>query len=170
MTIPELYVSGKSIPEIARLERTNRSRVRMILLAAGVKLRTRAEGVRLSPLLGVAARGKTRQPFSRRWRSRISMARRKWAAKHAKGTSTKSSGYVEITRGPNKGRSVHAVKMEQHIERRLRKNEIVHHRGRRSDNRLTQLELMTRSEHARLHALERTHERDRAGRFKKGTN
>jgi len=46
--------------------------------------------------------------------------------------------------------------MEKGIGRHLRKHEVVHHRNRiRVDNRLSNLQLMTRSGHTRHHALER---------------
>lgn len=78
------------------------------------------------------------------------------------GESQKQNGYIEITTGENKGRSKHVVTMERHIQRRVTKNEIVHHLNEiRNDNRIENLELMTRSEHSALHAR---------NRVKKGTN
>ncbi len=47
----------------------------------------------------------------------------------------------------------HRLVIEQYIGRHLKKDESVHHINRnRKDNRLENLQLMTRSEHAKLHA------------------
>lgn len=89
----------------------------------------------------------------------LEAARRR--AVNAIGTSTKPNGYVEYTRGPNEGRSVHVVAIEQCIGRRLAPDEVVHHiNGDRSDNRVENLQLMTRSEHARHHLMERKGRKD----------
>jgi len=50
------------------------------------------------------------------------------------------------------GRHAHRKIMEKHIERRLRSDEIVHHiDGNRHNNDISNLEILTRAEHARLH-------------------
>lgn len=50
----------------------------------------------------------------------------------------------------------HVFIMEKHIGRLLNNNEVVHHKNKiRNDNRIENLQLMTLSEHARLHMLER---------------
>lgn len=60
--------------------------------------------------------------------------------------SASKSGYV----------MEHVFIMEQHIGRRLHKDECVHHINRKKDdNRLSNLQLMTKREHMSLHAKER---------------
>ena len=68
----------------------------------------------------------------------------------------------------NKYRSVHVVAMEKNIGRKLNSNEVVHHiDGNKSNNDLSNLALMTRSEHARLHAIEanKTRRRNKRGQY-----
>lgn len=51
-------------------------------------------------------------------------------------------------------RDEHRLVMEMREARRLGPNEVVHHiNGNRSDNRLENLELVSRSEHSRAHAI-----------------
>ncbi|MCA9368470.1 HNH endonuclease [Candidatus Kaiserbacteria bacterium] len=46
----------------------------------------------------------------------------------------------------------HRVVMELHLGRKLRRDEVVHHRNEdKSDNRIENLEVMTRAQHARHH-------------------
>jgi hypothetical protein len=64
--------------------------------------------------------------------------------------------------------SEHVAIMETYIGRRLAVNEVVHHiNGNRQDNRIENLEIMSTSEHCRLHGCEsaRNKNRDEHGRF-----
>jgi len=48
----------------------------------------------------------------------------------------------------------HTYTMEQHIGRRIKSNEVVHHlNGDRLDNRIENLELLTRREHMKIHDI-----------------
>lgn len=151
-----LYKSGMSIPEVAEEVGASRSTVRYHLKRADA-LRSRTDGVRLAAekgRIGNSLRGQRRK-FSESHKRSISKARKNWAENHAKGTRITPSGYVEFTRGPNKGRSVHVVKMEDRIGRQLRDDECVHHiDGDRQNNDDNNLALLTRSGHTRLHRRE----------------
>jgi predicted DNA-binding protein (UPF0251 family) len=72
------------------------------------------------------------------------------------------SGYVRLrtpTDSISKGESngyirEHDYIMEKHIGRALTKDEVVHHiNGIKTDNRLENLQLMTRAEHMKLHCI-----------------
>lgn len=62
------------------------------------------------------------------------------------------NGYVVRYTGNGEGKKEHIAIMEAHVGRAIKPTEIVHHiNGDRSDNRLENLQLMTRGEHSRLH-------------------
>lgn len=93
------------------------------------------------------------------------------------GGFTKSNGYIKVLVGNGTYRSLHVVLVEEFLGRSLGKNECVHHcNGNKRDNRLENLELMTRSEHSRLHCTLLSDEsRKKAkiaklGKFKKETH
>lgn len=168
------YVSKReSIPRIANKYGLPRSAVRYALIISGVELRPRADAARLasvgrpSPL-----KGAKRPPFSQEWKENIGVGRREWGASNARGLSQKPNGYLEYTRGENKGRAQHVVVMEARIGRRLLPDEHVHHiDGDRTNNNENNLALVTRSGHARLHRIEdalagKKRERDENGRLR----
>ncbi len=154
--LKDMYYGGMSIPEISRATNMGKSTVRYYLLKAGTKMRSRAEGVRNCKTLGLHLKGKKKKPFTKEHRDNIRKAKIMWANKNAKGTSLKPNGYLEITRGADKNRSVHVVKMEQHIGHKLNASEVVHHVDRnRQNNDIGNLVLMTRSDHTKLHRKEK---------------
>ena len=62
--------------------------------------------------------------------------------------------YMRKTTAPNKRKRSHRLIMERYLGRDLTFNEVVHHINRNKlDNRVENLQLMTRSEHTRLHQL-----------------
>lgn len=166
--IVRLYLAGKSTGDLAHNTGMPKSRIRNLLLDAGV-LRTRSEAHRLAcaqDKYGKPLRGKKRV-FSDTWKDNIRAGMLRHAEQHAKCVTFKKNGYVEYTTGEHKGRSVHDVEMEKKIGRKLESNECVHHiNGNRSDNRIENLDLMTIAEHARLHRKnEPTRARDQKGKF-----
>lgn len=65
---------------------------------------------------------------------------------------------------PRKGGYVreHVRVMELHVGRRIQRDEVVHHKDHdHTNNALANLELLTHSEHSRLHRREDTHKRKR---------
>lgn len=159
----DLYIGErKSMPQIAEQLNLPYSRVRSMMIKYDIPIRSRVEGIRLAgPRVGSGMRGK-RRVFSEQHIKNLKMAIAKRWEKGAKGVSLKPNGYYEITRGKHKGQSIHVVIMESLIGRRLHKNEVVHHKnGCKTDNRISNLELMTRSEHSRIHAKIKNKSRSR---------
>jgi hypothetical protein len=166
----ELYNEGNSIPEVSDKTGIPRSTLRFRFKSKGI-LRSREDAIRMAAKkgkLGSGMRGKKRI-FSKEWKEKIRQAKLKHGLEYAVGLSKKPSGYLEITRGPNKGKSQHVVIMERFIGRHLDSDECIHHiNGIKDDNRLCNLQLMTRSTHMKLHASERTIIRDEKGRITNG--
>jgi hypothetical protein len=141
-----------SIPQVANKIGLPVSTVRNRLLSEGITLRSRADGVRLrGDVLGKHAIG-VKRSFSQASRNGMSAARLRWSADNAVGTRINTRGYVEFTIGPNKGRSVHAVTVEEFIGKGIEPDEVVHHINEdKKHNDLDNLALMTLSDHTRLH-------------------
>jgi len=167
----ESYRNGSTLAEIAAQTDVPVSTVRLSLLRAGITMRPAgymSEAARMrrastpSPLLG--------RTFSPEVRQKMRDAKRIWwDERGVAGVCKKPSGYLEYTTGEHKHRAVHRVLMEAIIGRPLTRDEVVHHIDHdRTNNDPSNLQLMTRSEHARLHANEYIHSRARGedGRLK----
>lgn len=156
VALVEDYRRGSTLVEVAAKYGLGVSTARYHVRRAGA-LRSVQEALRLAASkgrFGSGRRGK-RGPMSEEQKRKLSDSRLEWAEENAVGFSIKPSGYVEYTRGPNKGRSEHVVMIERRIGRRLIKGECVHHiDGDRSNNSIDNLALMTISGHARLHRRE----------------
>jgi len=167
--LKDLYVGQLlSIPLVSSRLQVSQSTVRARLKESGL-LRSRSDAIRLARdqgRIGSGLRGKTRV-MTDEWKRNISLSARRRGEARAKGASLKPSGYLEHTRGDHKGRPVHVTTMEEAIGRRVLHGEVVHHVDHdRTNNDLANLQLMTRSEHSRLHALENTSQRKRAANGK----
>lgn len=151
-----LYLNGMSIPQVSEETGIPRSTLRRRFHHLGM-LRTRTEGVRMAGRdgrIGLRLKGRKRQ-FSQEHKDAIQRGRAKWGMENAVGVSRKPSGYLEYTTGEHKGRSVHVVKMEERLGRRLLPDEEVHHiDGNRANNDENNLALVTKSGHQRLHRFE----------------
>lgn len=162
----DMYLSGMSIPQISNETGIAMSTLRFRFKKAGI-LRSRGDAIRIAAAegrLGSGLRGKKRK-FTEEWKQNISKSKKGVG----KGRSVKPNGYVEITMGENKGRGEHVVVMEGIIGRRLFHNECVHHIDHdKTNNHPSNLMLMTKSEHASLHATENHNGRlrDKNWRFK----
>jgi hypothetical protein len=144
-----MYQSGLSIPEISEKTGTPKSTIRFKL-------------IRKSPY----------KPWNSKSKKKASAAQiKRWDRTGRKGVSLKPNGYLEFTHGPQKGRSVHRVIIEKYLGRKLDYFETIHHcDGNRSNNKIGNLELMSRAEHARIHRAADIFQRKRnsKGQFIKG--
>ena len=168
MNYIELYLSGMSIKQVHKETGIPLSNIRNWLCREGI-LRTRQEGIVLAASQGRLSHGRgVKRIFTDKWKSNLSRATKdRWEGK-SKGFSKKPSGYIEITTGEHKGRSQHVVIAEEKIGRKLLACECVHHKDERRDNNdPDNLEVMTRSEHARLHRLKAPVQRTKIGQFKR---
>lgn len=168
----DMYAEMKSLGDISVALGLPKSRVRKIILSSGL-MRDRKEALRIVLDEGRIAnklRGRKR-PYSDEVKMRVLRAAWEGRRKKAKGTRINSQGYVEFTMGENYGRREHTVLVEENIGRRLNKDECVHHiDGDKTNNALSNLQLMSFADHARLHReLEKSQGKERTrenGRFR----
>lgn len=66
--------------------------------------------------------------------------------------SSRKDGYIRIAVGRKERKLLHRVIMEKYLGRELRRNEVVHHiDGDNTNNDITNLKVMSQSEHIALH-------------------
>ncbi len=125
------------------------------------------QGHRLSQeqCMAISKRNKGRK-FSQETKQRMSASAKKGGIGHKK---KRSDGYVAIyfPDHPNSSKDgyvmEHILVMECVVGRRLHGEECVHHKnGKRNDNRIENLQLMTKSEHMRHHMKIRWEEKRNA--------
>ena len=169
-----LYEEGLSLLEVSAEIGANYSATRNMVMRSGVEIRSRKKaGGMAGPKISRKAKGVNRGPFTDLHKKRISEGRSRWGKENAVGVRKTSNGYMEHTTWPKKGHGVHRSVAEEKIGRTLRADEVVHHvNGARDDNRPDKLEVMTRSEHCKLHATENHTKRSRndLGQFTGGSH
>lgn len=173
--IVSLYVGGLSTKQIAEKTGVSASTVWRRVKASG-NVRSGSESVRLAISQGRGAAKLAGRPknMSVEWQQKMTAAANVAKRAKAKGYRINSHGYVEYTYGPNAGRSVHVVRMEDRLGRRLLADEVVHHiDGDKQNNSDSNLALLTNSAHTRLHRFQDAlsgvrRERDENGKFIKG--
>lgn len=103
--------------------------------------------------------GRTR-PAIRHKASRLGIKRR---GKGREDRIVDKSGYIALS-SYKKRKVVHRIVMENHLGRELSPDELVHHKdGNKHNNHISNLEVVTRSEHMKIH--NETRNRDEKGRF-----
>ena len=81
------------------------------------------------------------------WRGKFRELHPRWQG----GRNIDAKGYVRVTSPDGCIVYEHRLVMEQHLGRTLRGDEVVHHLGDRSDNRVEMLAVMSLAEHTQLH-------------------
>ena len=83
-----------------------------------------------------------------------------WKAKDKNSFRLNNEGYLRN----HKDQYLHRLVMEKHLKRKLKKNEHIHHKdGNKLNNRISNLELHTNSNHRKEH--NKNAKRDKKGRF-----
>ena len=116
-------------------------------------LRGRIEGLKIAVADGRCITNRDPNSFTEEMRIKIAETKRLNTLLNSEKVTLKPSGYLEYTRGENKGKTQHRVVMEKHLGRKLGGNEYVHHINHiKTDNRLENLEVMDKCLHSSLHA------------------
>ncbi|MFC3638183.1 HNH endonuclease signature motif containing protein [Camelimonas fluminis] len=158
--IRQMYEDEKSSSEIAAVAGISPTQVLRVLHGEGVRARSASENKKISH-----ARPETKQRLSAAFtgralpesakailRGRTGPINANWRS----GLTISAGGYVCFTSSPangeHAGKPLHKIVAEWKIGRRLLPDEVVHHADRNKlNNDPNNLEVMTSSEHARLH-------------------
>lgn len=105
-------------------------------------------------------------PRTKEWRTRISAAQKGRAGRAGPdnggwkgGRYAASDGYIYRLIAPCVYMTEHRALMQEHLGRKLKHDEVVHHiNENKSDNRIQNLQVLTRSEHAKIHGFGGCHE------------
>lgn len=158
----ERYKNGASVADLTPISGVSEHTLRRRFLKAGI-MRNRTEANQIAFSTGKMDNRKSRKgvPQSEDAKEKQSTSMLASWETRARGWRVSSKGYHEYTRGPNAGRSFHVILMEERIGRKLFDDEVVHHiDGDTTNNDISNLALMTKSAHSRLHR----HEDKLAGR------
>ena len=142
-----------SVKDIALLFKLSISTVRRRLIQH-IKMRTGLETRRLrGDDIGSHLRGKSRILSQTHKNAMKKGAISRWDRDAVGHTLKKSSGYLVVTRGINKSRQYHQVVYEGYYNIKISPDQVVHHiNGNKLDNRIENLQLLTKEEHSSLHA------------------
>lgn len=160
--IASMYQRGESSTQIAELFGLSGTHVLRILREAGVSIRQASENKRLSQSrpevrkkMSEAATGRALpESAKQRLRERVGSKNHNWVS----GITMQVSGYLQFTasvaNGEQAGKFLHTVIAEWKLGRKLLPGEVVHHKDRNKlNNDPNNLEVMTASEHAKLHIV-----------------
>ena len=175
--LAERYVEGECVAQICAGTAISPHTLRRRFLALGI-MRSKDAAIKHAFESGRMKGRKTRAgvPQSDEGKRKASETKRKKADETARGWRITSHGYVAFTRrgDPNYGRMLHVVRMEEAIGRSIKRGECVHHiDGNKLNNDISNLQLMSHAEHARLHRRQEAENELRRpknlnGRFSKG--
>ena len=166
MTIPKkeeltkLYNSGYSIKEISNIINCSVGKTFKFLHLYNIKTRPKTNKFGINKMAkSKVGKSHIGHPMSENTKKSIVEANSLKGIGHKK---THKAGYVMIY-FPDHPKSTkdgyimeHDLVMECYIGRWLKEDEVVHHKNHiKNDNRIENLELLTKKEHARLHMIER---------------
>lgn len=170
MDFIDLYVNqGMSLSEVSATTGIAKSTIRFRLSKLAL-LRSNNDGLIIAGKKGKLSANKgIKRNITPEWKAKIAATKARLILENSDKIILKNNGYYEYARGINKGRRVHRVLMEEHLGRKLNRNEVVHHIDHNKlNNDISNLELMDLNEHLKLHAHQNILKRKRLanGRLK----